>query len=94
MTEPTEYNDNIKPDITYYSYGNTKDLAPVIVEIQKKMSHGSLWAKQVHICNADSITSFIQVPMPKMIALVHFITQQEKHIIALDEYMDPMLQGI
>ncbi|KAG2221304.1 hypothetical protein INT45_000217 [Circinella minor] len=24
----------------------------------------------------------------KMIALVHFLTQQQKHIVALDEYMD------
>lgn len=32
--------------------------------------------------------------MPKIIALVHFLTQQEKHIVALDEYMDPTLQNI
>ncbi|KAI8079227.1 hypothetical protein BDF21DRAFT_383354 [Thamnidium elegans] len=54
----------------------------------------SLWAKQVHIYNADSIASLIQVPMPKMIALIHFLTQQEKHIAALDEYMDSTLQKI
>lgn len=32
--------------------------------------------------------------MPKMIALIHFLTQQEKHIVALDEYMDSTLQKI
>lgn len=29
-----------------------------------------------------------------MIALVHFLTQQEKHIVALDGYMDKNLQEI
>ncbi|ORE06237.1 hypothetical protein BCV72DRAFT_256425 [Rhizopus microsporus var. microsporus] len=124
---PTEQNDNKRTDITYYPQDNTKDLVPVIVEIQKKMSHefiarlmryslnvkrfceknfakrdnepyhilsSSLWVKQVHIYNADSIASLIQVPMPKMIALVHFLTQQEKHIVALDEYTDSTLQRI
>ncbi|KAI7892942.1 uncharacterized protein EV154DRAFT_503417 [Mucor mucedo] len=32
--------------------------------------------------------------MPKLIALIHFLTQQEKHIVALDEYMDPTLRKI
>ncbi|KAG2218860.1 hypothetical protein INT45_011284 [Circinella minor] len=144
---PTEHNDNKRTDITYYPQDTTKNLAPVIVEIQKKVSHefiarlmryslnvfdetkilpivlvinidgfsskhfckenfvqrdnepyyilsSSLWAKQVHIYNADSIPSFLQVPMPKMIALVHFLTQQQKHIVALDEYMDSTLQRI
>ncbi|GAA5802301.1 hypothetical protein HPULCUR_007764 [Helicostylum pulchrum] len=54
----------------------------------------SLWAKQVHVYNADSISPLVQVPMPEMIALVHFLTQQEKHIVALDEYMDLALQRI
>lgn len=32
--------------------------------------------------------------MSEIIALVHFLTQQEKHIAALDEYRDPALQKI
>jgi hypothetical protein len=32
--------------------------------------------------------------MPEIIALVHFLTQQEKHIVVLDEYMDLALQKI
>ncbi|CEI88119.1 hypothetical protein RMCBS344292_02519 [Rhizopus microsporus] len=145
--EPTENNDNRKADIMYYPNDATKNLAPVIVEIQKKVSHefivrsmryslnvfdqkntlpillvintdgfsskqfreenfvkrdsepyyvlsSPLWAKQVRIYNSDSIASHLQIPMAKMTALVHFLTQQQKHIIALDEYMDPTLQRI
>lgn len=36
---PTESNDNKRTDITYYPQDNTKNLAPVIVKIQKKVSH-------------------------------------------------------
>lgn len=54
----------------------------------------SLWAKQVHVYNADSISPLVQVPMPEIIALVHFLTQQEKHIVVLDEYTDLALQRI
>ncbi|KAI8060407.1 uncharacterized protein B0P05DRAFT_624775 [Gilbertella persicaria] len=138
---PTEQNDNKRTDITCYPQDKTRNLASVIVEIQKKVTHefivrlvqyslnvfdqtkilpivivinidgfsskhfreedftkrdnepyyilsSSLWAKQVHIYNADSIASLIQVPMPKIIALIHFLTQQKKHVVALDEYMD------
>ncbi|KAL4210406.1 hypothetical protein AB4K20DRAFT_1977099 [Rhizopus microsporus] len=52
------------------------------------------WAKQVRIYNSDSIASHLQTPMEKMTALVHFLTRQQKHIIALDEYMNPTLQRI
>ncbi|KAI8642649.1 hypothetical protein BD408DRAFT_329605, partial [Parasitella parasitica] len=54
----------------------------------------SLWAKKVYIYNADSIAPRTEVPMPEMIALIHFSTQQQKHIVFLDEYMDPALQKI
>lgn len=37
-----------------------------------------LWSKQVHIYNTDSISTLIQVPMPNMIALIHFLTQLKK----------------
>ncbi|KAI9483954.1 MAG: hypothetical protein EXX96DRAFT_560282 [Benjaminiella poitrasii] len=142
---PTEHNDNIKTDITYYPQDSTKNLAPVIVEIQKKVTHefiarliryslsvfdqtktlpivlvlnidgfssknfrdenfvksdnepfytlpSTLWAKQVQLYNADSISSLLKEPMSEIIALVHFLTQQEKHIVALDEYRDPALR--
>ncbi|KAI7848341.1 hypothetical protein BDC45DRAFT_450385 [Circinella umbellata] len=36
---PTEHNDNRRTDITYYPQDNTKNLALVIVQIQKKVSH-------------------------------------------------------
>jgi hypothetical protein len=36
---PTEHNDNKRSDTMYYPQDNTKNLAPVIVEIQKKISH-------------------------------------------------------
>lgn len=42
--------------------------------------------------NADSISTLVKVPMTEMIALVHFLTQQEKQIVALNEYMDSALQ--
>ncbi|KAI9014362.1 hypothetical protein CLU79DRAFT_870658, partial [Phycomyces nitens] len=145
--EPTEHNDNTRADITYYPQDNAKNLAPVIVEIQKKVTHefiarliryslsvfdqtktlpiilvfnidgfssknfrsenfaksdnepfytlpSTLWAKRVRLYNADSISSLLEEKMSEMIGLVHFLTQQEKHIVALDEYKDPYLQNI
>lgn len=56
--------------------------------------HSTLWAKQVQLYSADSISSLLEEPMSEMITLVHFLTQQEKHIVALDEYRDPALQKI
>lgn len=54
----------------------------------------TLWAKQVQLYNADSISSLLEEPMSEIIALVHFLAQQEKHIFALNKYRDPALQKI
>jgi hypothetical protein len=47
------------------------------------------------IFNADSITNHIhQLPLEPAVALTYFFTQQQRHIMALDEYDDPTLQNI
>lgn len=49
---PTEHNDNKRSDITYYPHDNTKSLAPVIVEIQNKVSHKFIARLMRYLLNA------------------------------------------
>ncbi|ORX61972.1 hypothetical protein DM01DRAFT_1331448 [Hesseltinella vesiculosa] len=53
-----------------------------------------LWAKKVMIFNADSISQHLDAPMTHMIALLHMITQQQRNIVALEEYKDKALQYV
>ncbi|KAI9299605.1 hypothetical protein BJ944DRAFT_245041, partial [Cunninghamella echinulata] len=54
-----------------------------------------LWADKIFIYNADSIAQFIEnSPLDPMIALVYFITQQERNILALDKFDDQTINKI
>lgn len=46
------------------------------------------------IFNADSISQHLSTPMTHMIALMYMITQQQRNIVALEEYKDKALQYI
>lgn len=54
-----------------------------------------LWAQKILIFNGDSIASHVdQIPFEPIVALAYFFTQQQRHLLALDEYDDPTLQKI
>ncbi|KAI8990862.1 hypothetical protein BDF20DRAFT_830954 [Mycotypha africana] len=52
------------------------------------------WAKSVYIYNADSIAKHMSTPLQPIIALANFFTQQQRHLMTLDEFNDPTLHTI
>lgn len=51
------------------------------------------WAKQAQAYSAGSITKHIDAsPIDPMIALAYILIRQDKNIVMLDEYDDPMIQ--
>ncbi|KAI8367613.1 uncharacterized protein BYT42DRAFT_586884 [Radiomyces spectabilis] len=52
------------------------------------------WAKEVRVYNSNSIEQHLESPMQPLVALSYFCSNQGKSIIALDKYMDPVLQSI
>lgn len=54
-----------------------------------------LWVDKIVVYNTGSIVQFIEnSPLDPMIALVYFITQQERSILALDKFDDQTINKI
>lgn len=53
------------------------------------------WARSSYLYNADSIASYVtNTPLQQIVALTYFITQQQRHLLALDVFDDPTINVI